>query len=259
MSIKAIALVIAAFCAAVGAAQPTPEENVERVFHLTYTESVKAQQEVATTARSITDIRFLTQDSANNAWEVRGTAAQVAAIGWLFSELDQPTGQPSQGGYSHEYRMPGSNDVLRVFYLRTTEPAVQFQELATLARSLADARRLYTYSALRAVAVRGTPDQMALLEWLFQQLDKPTDPESLANQDSSPRQYQMTGGDDPIVRVFYLPQSGTVAQFQKIVTDVRTTTQVRRAYTYNAPRAVVFRGTVAQIAQVDRMIQERQK
>jgi len=148
---------------------------------------------------------------------------------------------------------------VRVFYLKNPEPAGQFQELATLVRSLADALKLYTYNALRAVAVRGTPDQMALLEWLFQQLDKPTDPQSLAQQDSSPREYQMAGGDDPVVRVFYLPHSGTVAQFQKIVTDVRTTTQVRRAYTYNAPRAVVFRGTVAQIAQVDRMIQERNK
>ncbi len=259
MRTKAIALIIGGLIASIGAAQPAPEENVDRVFHMTYTDSVKAQQEIATTARSVTDIRYITQDVANNTFAVRGTSAQVAAIGWLFGELDKPAGQPSQGGYSHEYQIPGSNDVVRVFYLRTTEPVENFQELVTSVRSVADARKLYTYSALRAIAVRGPADQMALLEWLFQQLDKPTDPQSLAQQDSSPREYHLAGGDDPVVRVFYLPHSGTVAQFQKIVNEVRTTTKVRRAYTYNAPRAVVFRGTVAQIAQADRMIQERDK
>lgn len=258
MSTKALALVIAALIASVGAAQPAPEENVDRVFHLTYTESVQAQQEIATAVRSVTDTRYMTRDVTHNAWDVRGTAAQVAAVAWLFSELDKPAGQASQGGYSHQYQMPGSNDVVRVFYLNTG-PAGQFQELATLVRSLADARRLYTYNALRAVAVRGTADQMALLEWLFQQLDKPADAQSLAQQDSSPREYQLAGGEDPVVRVFYLPHAGTVAQFQKIVTEVRTATQIRRAYTYNAPRAVVLRGTVAQIAAADRMIQERNK
>lgn len=259
MYTKAIALVVSALFASVGLAQPAADENVERAFHLTYTESVQAQQEIATVVRSVTDTRYLTQDVTNNAWNVRGAAVQVAAVGWLFGELDKPAGQPSQGGYSHEYKMPGSNDVVRVFYLRNTEPAVQFQELATLVRSLADARKLYTYNALRAMAVRGTPEQMALLEWLFQQLDKPTDPQSLTQQDSSPREYHLAGGDDPVVRVFYLSHSGTVVQFQKIVTEVRTATQIRRAYTYNAPRAVVFRGTVAQLAQADQMIHEREK
>ncbi|HYL72801.1 MAG TPA: hypothetical protein VEU96_01275 [Bryobacteraceae bacterium] len=257
MCTKALALMFGVLLASVGAAQPAPEENVDRVFHLTYTEGVQAQREMATAVRSVTDTPGLSLDEAQKTWNVRGTTTQVGAFAWLIGELDKPTSPPSQGGYWHEYQLPGGNEVVRVFFLRTTEPVENFQELATLLRTLADARRLYTYNALRAVTVRGPADQMALVEWLVHELDKPTDPESLAHQDSSSRGYQRVAGGD-MFRVFYLPHSGTVAQFQKIVNEVRTAIPIR-TYTYNAPRAVVFRGTVAQIAQADRMIQERDK
>jgi hypothetical protein len=47
-----------------------------------------------------------------------------------------------------------------------------------------------------------------------------------------------------------------VASFQKIVTQVRTTTQIRRLFTYNEPRAVAARGTDDQIAMADKLFKE---
>jgi hypothetical protein len=69
----------------------------------------------------------------------------------------------------------------------------------------------------------------------------------------------MSGTAEDVVRVFYLPHSGTVQHFQEIATFVRSTTQIRRAFTYNAPRALTLRGTADQIAQANQLIQERDK
>jgi hypothetical protein len=60
---------------------------------------------------------------------------------------------------------------------------------------------------------------------------------------------------DP-ARVSYLTHSGTVASFQKIATQVRTMTQIRRLFTYNEPRAVAVRGTDGQIAMADKLFKE---
>src|SRR5258708_27866030 len=119
-----------------------------------------------------------------------------------------------------------------------------------MVRSIRDTRRMFTYNGPKAVAMRGTVDQAALAEWLFSELDKVV-------HDSAVHEYRMSGTAENVVRVFYLPHSGTVQHFQEIATSIRTTTQIRRAFTYNAPRALTLRGTAAQIAQANQLIQER--
>jgi hypothetical protein len=54
----------------------------------------------------------------------------------------------------------------------------------------------------------------------------------------------------------YLPQAETIEDFQRIATGIRTTTNVRRAFTYNAPRVMAVRGTIDQIAMAERMVKE---
>jgi hypothetical protein len=53
---------------------------------------------------------------------------------------------------------------------------------------------------------------------------------------------------ESLVRVIYLPNTKTVRDFQEVVTLVRSTTDLRWAFTYNAARAVGVRGTDDQIA-----------
>src|SRR5207249_8122781 len=105
-------------------------------------------------------------------------------------------------------------------------------------------------SASKAMVLRGTADQMAVADWLFNDLDK---------QSRSPgmHEYRLPGSGDDVVRVFYLTHAGTPQQLQEIATQVRSMAEIRRLFIYNAPRAMALRGTASQIALADRLIQER--
>jgi general secretion pathway protein D len=65
------------------------------------------------------------------------------------------------------------DNVVKVFYLRNITSVQEFQEIVTAVRSITDIRRMFTYNAQNAVMARGTPDQIALAEKLFHDLDKP--------------------------------------------------------------------------------------
>ena len=70
--------------------------------------------------------------------------------------------------------MPGSNDdVVQVLHLANTSTVKDFQKAATAIREATQIQRLFTYNRPRAVAVRGTADQIALAQRLATDLDKP--------------------------------------------------------------------------------------
>lgn len=65
------------------------------------------------------------------------------------------------------------DNVVKVFYLKNVTSVQEFQEIVTAVRSITDIRRMFTYNAQNAIMARGTPDQIALAEKLFHDLDKP--------------------------------------------------------------------------------------
>jgi hypothetical protein len=220
----------------------------ERVFYLTHTATAQQFQEVATTIRTITDIQQISTDTDQKSVTVHATAAQIAMAEWLFNELDSPVAQPS---VPHEYRAPNSSDdVVRVFYVTTAATVQNFQEIATLVRTISDIRRVFTYNGRNALVVRGTDAQIVLAEWLLKELE----PEA----PSSTRRYQMTGNDD-VVQVLRLPRTATVQNFQKAATQIREATQIKKVFTYNTLRAAAFRGTAEQIATAERMAAQLDK
>src|SRR5205814_31579 len=94
---------------------------------------------------------------------------------------------------THEYRMPEASvdhgeTVVRVFYLPNTPTVQDFQEVATLVRTTAEIRRVFTYNANRALVMRGTAGQMAHAEWLIGQLSAP----STAQTNSAAREYRLS-------------------------------------------------------------------
>ncbi len=230
-------------------AQNPPEGTVEKTLHFTNTEKTQDLNEIATVVRSIGDIRQISVDSEQKTLTIQGTAAQIELAAWLFGALDLPT--PSQEFGTREYRPPnGGDDVVRVFYVAHIEPVQNLQEVATTVRSIGTIRRLFTYNALRAVALRGTAGQIALAGWLLQEFDQPA-------KDAAKHEFQVAASGDEVVRVFYLPQTETVQRFQKIATEVRSSAQIYRLFTYNAPRAIALRGTPAQVAVADQMIKQQ--
>src|ERR1700733_2527473 len=79
----------------------------------------------------------------------------------------------------------------RTFYLTHTDTVQQFQEVATVIRTIADIQQ-------------ASAGKIAMSEWLFNELDTQT------VQASVPHEYLVPGGNDDIVRLFYLTQTPTV-------------------------------------------------
>jgi general secretion pathway protein D len=65
--------------------------------------------------------------------------------------------------------------------------------------------------------------------------------------------------EDNVVRVFYIQNATSVQEFQEIATAVRSLTEIRRVFTYNAQRAILMRGTPDQIALAEKLIHDLDK
>jgi general secretion pathway protein D len=65
--------------------------------------------------------------------------------------------------------------------------------------------------------------------------------------------------EDQVVKVFYLRNITSVQEFQEIVTAVRSVTDIRRMFTYNAQNAVMCRGTVDQVALAEKLFHDLDK
>jgi general secretion pathway protein D len=65
--------------------------------------------------------------------------------------------------------------------------------------------------------------------------------------------------EDYVVKVFYIKNATTVQELQEISTTVRSVTEIRRAFTYNAQWAILLRGTADQIALAEKLIQDLDK
>jgi general secretion pathway protein D len=65
--------------------------------------------------------------------------------------------------------------------------------------------------------------------------------------------------EDEVVKVFYLKNPTSTQEFQEIVTAVRSVTDVRRMFQYNAENAVVVRDTVDKVALVEKLLHNLDK
>ena len=226
-------------------------DDIVHLYYIANTETVQEFQEIANLVRTSTLIRNAFTYNAARALAVRGTGDQMGLADWLVTELNQPV-QQSHSSAPHQYRIPMSStdaarygDVVRVFYLPNTKTAQDFQEVANLVRATTNIRMAFTYSEPRALALRATSDEIALAAWLVNELNT-------NGQD----EYRVPNASDDIVRAFYLPHTATVQDFQAIANQIRTATEIRKAFTYNAQRALVLRGTVTHLALAERMVKE---
>ena len=65
--------------------------------------------------------------------------------------------------------------------------------------------------------------------------------------------------EDYVVKVFYLKNVNTVQELTEILTAIRTVTEVRRAFQYNAQNAILVRGSTEQVALMEKLIQDLDK
>lgn len=65
------------------------------------------------------------------------------------------------------------DNAVQVFYLTNLTTPQELQEISTVLRTVADIKKVFTYSSMNAIVARGTPDQILLAEKLVNDLDKP--------------------------------------------------------------------------------------
>ena len=151
---------------------------------------------------------------------------------------------------------PPDQSLDRSFNLNHVDTPRDMQEIATVVRSIGDAKQVAAEVELKVLTVHGTADEMAVTKWLLEYLDLPDIP---ANTPNSPkRRYQMPAGKngDNVIGVFYLPQMETLQSFQEVSTVVRSIGEIRRLFTYSARRAIVARGTPEQIDLAEWLLNE---
>jgi hypothetical protein len=236
-----------------------PISNIVRLFYLNRGQTLQEFQELATLIRTIGDVRRVYTINEGKILALRGDAEQASMADWLTAELEKSAGQPRGHSVSGEYRFPtvpeppNDGNIIRIFYTGNAATIQSFQEAATLIRTMTDLRRVYSFNGPRAIAVRGMADQVALAAWLFDEIDKPSAGAPLAP--SSVYHYQSSEGAGA-VRVYYLSHITTTTDLQKIATQVRGEAEIRRVYTYNAPRILALRANADQIAHADRLLKQ---
>ena len=194
-------------------------------------------------------------DPAKKTMSIHATSAQIALAEWLLSEMDRPASlPPAPVPAVHPYTNErGQGEVVRVFSLAYAVSPVNLQELTNLLRSTSDMQRVFPYNTLKVLVARGSADQMALADWLVQQLDRPPGPPS---PDPGTREIRVTNTIVNTVRVFYLTHDQSPQDIQAIVNQVRATAKVQRIYPNNAQHAVAVSGTADQIAAVGQLVKQ---
>src|SRR5882724_5753295 len=147
---------------------------------------------------------------------------------------------------------PPADTSERVLRYARTETPQRIQEIATAIRAIAEIRQASVPTQERVLALKGTPGQMAMAEWLFAKLDQLEVPGPL----TATSEYRAPSGADDVVRVFYLAYPQTVQAFQEVATAIRSTAEIRYGFTYNALKAMIVRGSGAQIAMAERLVNQ---
>jgi hypothetical protein len=226
----------------------TASAQTNEVFHFEHTQDTKSAQEMATAIRAVLDIpqAKVSDDNPPSTVTLGGTADQIKAAGWLFTQLDQAEPVPSM----REYQLPaGSDNIVRVYYITNAQTIQQFQEIATAIRTIADIRRVYTYNTQKAIVARGSSDEMSFVDWLLPLMDRPPDAKP---QHSVSGQYTIPDPhEEGMSRIFYVGYAPTVKDFQSLATGLRTIAQIRRVYTYNAAQAIAVRGTESELTMAE--------
>ena len=192
------------------------------------------------------NIRNVSINQADATISIEGTPAEIELGEWVFRQLDQPIDSPAVP----QYRIPGDKDgVVEVFRLSLAKNPQYMQEMLTILRTVVDIQRIFNYTPVSAIALRGKSGDVAICEWLIHQLDRepPT-------ADSGVHQFTTQGKPDDIVRVVYMIHNKTPKATLEALTAARTQAHIMRAFNLSNAHAIVIRGTAPQLDQAERLI-----
>ncbi|MDQ6759807.1 MAG: hypothetical protein M3Z32_08085 [Acidobacteriota bacterium] len=119
--------------------------SVVSVFYLPHTPTIQNLQEIATTVRTVGDIRRVFLYPERKAVVLRATPEQTEFVEWIFKQLDQPAEAAKAVKLEYIVAGPGDPDnVVRLFSLSPGTTMERFQEIAVQVRKTTMVRRLFT-------------------------------------------------------------------------------------------------------------------
>jgi hypothetical protein len=236
--------VLATIFAALATAQTADQT---RVFTFSHTENPQQMQQISNAVRAVGNIRIAFPKASDHTFTVTGTTDQLALTDWLLTEVDRSASAPPKMLVAHEYSSSDPrNPVIKVYFpARTTTPQ-QLQEALNTIRSIADVQRVVAISGSGAIILRGTPDQVALADWLLRELDQPAP--------GATHEYRVPGWTPGLVRAFFLPPATTPQELQSKADGVRGAAQIPRVTVYLYDSVILARGTDEQMAVAERLL-----
>jgi type II secretory pathway component GspD/PulD (secretin) len=245
-----IAISFVTFAAALGQAQSSADQRVDRVLYFADTATKQGVQEMVNIVRAVSEMP-VTPDLEQRTLAIHGTVNQVALAEWVFNELDQPPSGRPVATYAYSLAN-GASEAVRILYFAHPETPQHIQERVNTIRAITEITRMMPDFEKGAIVMRGSADRVELAEWIFAELDKPA-----AGRASPIREYRLppaTGSDRAeIARIFFLSHS---TKLQDIVNAVRRATQITRVMPQAEQNAIVSRATEEQMAQASQIIQQ---
>ncbi len=136
--------------------------------------------------------------------------------------------------------LPTQSTVVRL----TNAPSEKaLKEVATLLRTVTGSPYLSSNVAQSTIAVTGTPEQLALAEWLSKQVDKPAGwrPSDSEYGNPAAREYKLPSAPDELARVFYLRNTAAPQAVQEILTVLRVVADVQKLFFRSEPKMIAYR------------------
>jgi uncharacterized MnhB-related membrane protein len=224
-----------------------------QTFDFTNKPNQQSLQEIATILRTVGDIRNLSINPAPASLTIQGTPDELAMSGWIVHQLDQPASPPPST--SAQFLVAGkSDDVIQVFHLAHIPTAPQaMQEILTVLRTVADIQKIFSYTPLTDLVVRGPAVQIALAQYLIGSFD--VAPGSVTTSQEFPYVAPPPNHGPEVVRVFYLKNSPTPQAVQEILTILRVVAVIEKVFNYTPLTAMAVRGSASDLAAAEFLIQ----
>jgi hypothetical protein len=145
------------------AARNARDGLVVRVAALTRIDTPQAIQEVTNVTRSLADIPRCYPIQSRRVLVIRGNDDQMALVDWLLKQFDGPGGQGTS-----EFKMGGAgNQITQVAYVNAGT-LQSLLEMVNEIRTETKMQRVFGFPPQKAVAMRGTADQLAQAQQVIQ-------------------------------------------------------------------------------------------
>jgi hypothetical protein len=135
-----------------------------------------------------------------------------------------------------------------VVHLANAPSDKALQEVVALLRFVTGSPYLSSNVAQSTIAITGTPEQLALADWLSKVIDKPAGwrPSDSEYGNPTAREYKLPGGPAELARVFYFRDTATRRAEGEILIVLRTVTDVQILYYLSEPKMIAYRANPAQ-------------